>query len=49
MKKMKKTKPRDPNIHLMIQLRRSAAAGSHQKSKKALRRQNKINLKKEAL
>ena len=43
----KKQKQRDPSSHLMMALRRSGAMGAHQKSKKALRQQNKVKLRKE--
>ena len=43
----KKQKQRDPNSHLLMALRRSGAMGAHQKSKKALRRKNKVDLRKE--
>jgi hypothetical protein len=41
-----KQKQRDPNSHLLTALRRSGAMGAHQKSKKALRRKEKVALKK---
>lgn len=42
-----KIKSRDPSSHLMMALRRSGAMGAHQKSKKALRRSAKVQLRKE--
>lgn len=45
--KRKQPKPRDPNNHLMMAIRRSGAAGSHGKSRKAQRRNDKVQLRRE--
>jgi len=43
----KKPKQRDPNSHLLTALRRSGAMGAHSKTKKAMRRNEKVKLKKD--
>ena len=47
MKKKKLHKQRNEHAFALIALRRSGAMGAHVKSKKALRRQDKVQLRKE--
>ena len=45
--KKKLPKQRNPNAHLLSALRRSGAMGAHSKSRKAERRNSKVQLRKE--